>query len=79
MRPRMNAGQARNSAPERQFLVLIGGPLMPEPPRLKVTSVIGIAVLVVIVAALAWVEFGGFAGCATGCDLFSPLRAWFAR
>jgi len=43
-------------------------------PRYKLSSLVGIAMLLTAVVGIAWVAFGGFSGCGTGCNPVSVFN-----
>jgi hypothetical protein len=46
---------------------------MPK-PHYKLSAIFGVFILVIVVAGIAWVAFGGFAGCGTGCNPVAGFR-----
>jgi hypothetical protein len=44
-----------------------------EKPRYKLSAIFGMIVLVTFVLGIAWMAFGGYSGCTTGC---TPLSSF---
>jgi hypothetical protein len=50
-----------------------------QKPRFKLSSLFGITLLVILVAGIAWVAFGGMSGCSTGCNPVSNFGLGFGQ
>jgi hypothetical protein len=52
---------------------------MEEKPHIKFKTVLGMAMLLIVVAGVAWMAFAGLSGCGTGCDPLSSLGLGLSR